>query len=58
MSIYRNKIILWAFILLIASLLVSPVLINIWSKNELCRTYYADMSRLACIWSNVGLPGK
>ena len=48
----------WAIVLLFFGLICAVVGGPWWAKNEVCKTYYPEMNRVACWLSSYGMPMK
>lgn len=46
---------MWVAVLVFVGLFIA---IPLWSKYQVCRTYYPELSRVACLDSNYGLPPR
>lgn len=62
MSLYKNPWDsgwrFWLIFSVVMALIAIIIGLKLWSKNELCTTYYSDMNRLACFMSDSTLPQR
>jgi len=47
-----------ALAITVTLIFVSFLAFKAWAKNELCKTYYSEMSRIACFLNDSTLPQR